>query len=522
MVLPLIAPGGAPAVDTHPDLVEWVNLSPQPASRDIMNDEIPHIQVLGDDLVFAWETDYTHWPNPDGTQPVEYPEDEDIQVRFMRNGTLSPVFNVSTEGVRPEGYGHRSGMTVFKEKLYVYWNSHAWSDNEVFAVVLRVYDPAKDEWDTPRTISDTPDGGISAGASAAVHQGRLWFAWQGRVPHDPNATEPDPYIEIFGRWFDGDEWGPAFRLSEGIPGADTEPTLVSSGGVLHVAWSHDDAVMPGNADIHSRHLLASGEWSELIEEGGGGAERNDKKIKLVDWKGSPSLVWQSDGISLQGQVYSDVMLSVYEDGTWGPPRVVNPAGRFTGNVGPSGISFRDSLYIAWSSADDGITLGTDLDVVVREFDGERFGDIVVLSPDDTEVDRNPSEEGSVELAIYQGNLYAVFDAIFSPVTDGANKDILLRYVGYDIDGDGHDDQEDAFPTYEGEWSDADGDGVGDNTDAYPNDPRRWKQDDGGSGETGIPWVYLSLLAVLVVGVVILKFVLFGRPAEGGRIPPPKP
>ncbi len=504
LALPAGPPEARAAEATLPDLIEYILLSPQPASKDTMNDEIPHVDVLGDDLVFCWETDYTHWPNPDGTSPVELPEDEDIQVRFMRDGVLSPLFNVSSDGVISTGYGHRSAMDVYDGKLYVYWNSHAWSDNGAFAVVLRVYDPATDTWDTPRTISDTPDGGLSAGADTAVHDGKLWFAWQGVAPQDPNSTDPNPGIEIYSRWFDGETWGPVERLSGGMPGQDTEPTVESSGGQLHVAWGHDDAVRPGNADIHHMTLLPGGGWSEMTERLGGGDDRNDKKTNLVDWNGTPVLLWQSDGISLQGQVYSDAMLSVWQGDRWGPARVINPLGRDAGNVVPTAIPFRERLYIAWATSDDGITVGTDLDVVIRDFDGERFGPIVSLSPYDTYVNDNPSDDGSVSLVVYRGNLYAVFDSIFSPVTDGPNKDVLLRYVGYDLDSDGHDDAFDAFPKDAEEWADSDSDGVGDNRDAYPNDRTRWEMEDGGEDGSGPAILAISAgvgAAIMVVLIV---------------------
>ena len=37
LILPLFAMEAEPAEVTLPDLVEWTNLSPQPASSDIMN-----------------------------------------------------------------------------------------------------------------------------------------------------------------------------------------------------------------------------------------------------------------------------------------------------------------------------------------------------------------------------------------------------------------------------------------------------------------------------------------------------
>jgi hypothetical protein len=511
LILPMWSMEAEPAEGTLPDLVEWTNLSPQPASIDIMNDEIPQALVLGDAIAVLWETDYTHWPNPDGTQPVEYPENEDVQLRFITDGELGPIINVSTVDTIPTGYGHRPAMTAYDGKLYVYWNSHAWSGADVFQVVLRVYDPATGTWDEPRPISDMVEGGIAAGARAVEHDGRLWFAWQARYPYEGNGTEPG--IEIHGRWTDGDAWGDVIHISNGLAGADTEPFLLSSGGELHVAWGHDHPVTPGNADIHHRVMDEDGQWGEVVDGLGAGPDRNEKKVKLFDWNGTPVMLWQSDGINTRGQVYSDVMLMLLQDGEWGTPRLVSPPGKDSGNVVPTAEVFRDRLYIAWATGDDGITTGSDLDVVLRDFDGERFGDIVTISPVDTHVDENPSDDGSVDLFIYGGNLYAVFDAIFSPVTDGPNKDVLLRYVGYDMDADGVDDTEDAFPLDPGEQADTDGDGVGDNKDAYPNDKDRWRKE-AEEPEDGLlagDWCAVAgLLLVVLVPILLLVAMHFGQ------------
>ncbi len=519
LALPMLSMVGSPVEETLPDLVEFVNLSPQPASNDIMNDEIPSVEVLGDSVAFLWETDYTHWPNPDGTQPHEYPENEDAQIMFWRDGEFTELFNISTEGVKPEGYGHHPRMTAYDGRLYVFWNSHAWSDNNAFAVVLRVYDPATDTWDQPRTICETPDGGISAGGIGTVHDGKLWVAWQGRSPTQGNFSVDDPDIEILVRSFDGTTWGPVTNISEAKPGKDTEPSLVSIGGELHVAWSHDDPLKPGNADIHHRVMSAEGVWSDMTEELGLGPNRNDKKALIVDWNGTPCLLWQSDGINLRGRVYSDVVLSVMGDDRWGAPLIINPSGNDAGNVVPSALTFRDDLYIAWATSDDGITLGTDMDVVIRNFDGERFGEIAVLSPSDTHVNDRPSDDGSVDLFVFEGNLYAVFDSIFSPVTDGPNKDILLRYVGYDHDGDGTDDASDAFPKDPEEWTDTDGDGVGDNRDAYPNDRTRWQKEEDDPYEGRIPGDACAIGGMLLAVAVPFGLLLWFHYSEKRKARP---
>ena len=49
---------------------------------------------------------------------------------------------------------------------------------------------------------------------------------------------------------------------------------------------------------------------------------------------------------------------------------------------------------------------------------------------------------------------------------------IQRYGCLDSDGDGLDDQLDAFPLDASETLDTDGDGVGDNLDAYPQDATR--------------------------------------------------
>ena len=55
----------------------------------------------------------------------------------------------------------------------------------------------------------------------------------------------------------------------------------------------------------------------------------------------------------------------------------------------------------------------------------------------------------------------------------------------DSDGDGYNDESDAFPNDETEWSDSDGDGVGDNADQFPNNPSETTDSDGdGVGDNG--------------------------------------
>ena len=503
-------------------LVRFVDLSARGAA-DIMNDEAPHLAVLGDDLVVCWETDYTHWANPDGTPPTEEPNNEDAQVRILHGGVWGPAVNISTQGLAIDGYAHHPRMAVYDGRLYVFWNSHAWSPNSAYSVVVRPYDPATGTWGDATRIVDTPDGGLDAGATATVHDGLLYFAWQS--VREGAMNESGAGIEVLARSYDGHVWGPVMPVSQGVKGPDTEPSLASVGGVLHAAWMHDDPVHPGNADIWWSSLLPNGSWAAPTPDLGFGDLRNDKKANLIVWGDSLALLWEADGFTPRGEVFSDIVLRLYSGGAWGAAVQVSPTDRYAGNNVPAGAVYRDRLYVAWSSNDDSLALGNDTDIVMRDYDGERLGAIVALSPDDTWMEGHPSDDGAVDLAVYNGSLYAAWDAIFSPVIDGLEKDVLLRYVGYDYDGDGHDDGVDAVPTDPAEWQDSDGDGHGDLSDAYPNDPLRWeKETDGGGGGDGggIPTATVMAVvaaAVVVVLVAAIVYLARSRPPRKGADEP---
>lgn len=95
----------------------------------------------------------------------------------------------------------------------------------------------------------------------------------------------------------------------------------------------------------------------------------------------------------------------------------------------------------------------------------------------------------------------------------------------DSDGDGFDDDIDAFPDDSTQWSDSDGDGYGDNPDgnspdAFPDDPTRWEATQPTEGET--PWYesenarYMIMLLIIVIVVCAILVGLFARPKRAAQ------
>jgi len=73
----------------------------------------------------------------------------------------------------------------------------------------------------------------------------------------------------------------------------------------------------------------------------------------------------------------------------------------------------------------------------------------------------------------------------------------------DSDGDGHGDNSDAFPNDSTEWTDSDGDGHGDNSDAYPNDASKWKKTEKKEEKGFIPGFETFLLLIVLTGCAIV-------------------
>ena len=75
-------------------------------------------------------------------------------------------------------------------------------------------------------------------------------------------------------------------------------------------------------------------------------------------------------------------------------------------------------------------------------------------------------------AYHPGSLY------FTPAGDNITFDVTVLQPVIDSDGDGVEDDEDAFPDDPDETHDDDGDGVGNNTDEFPQDPDEQYDSDG--------------------------------------------
>jgi len=96
------------------------------------------------------------------------------------------------------------------------------------------------------------------------------------------------------------------------------------------------------------------------------------------------------------------------------------------NVQPDVVSASGTAYVFWSTNDDGIKHGSDMDVVYRSYDGERLGPVVEVS--------DPNDDGLnetyVTACLFRGNLYAAWMAVsIDPAAeDGVNLEVMCIRV----------------------------------------------------------------------------------------------
>ncbi|MEE9150257.1 MAG: hypothetical protein V3U20_00290, partial [Thermoplasmata archaeon] len=126
----------------------------------------------------------------------------------------------------------------------------------------------------------------------------------------------------------------------------------------------------------------------------------------------------------------------------------------------------------------------------------------------------PLETGNYEYEV------SVKDNVGNPYKSGKYPlTISEEQIPDDTDGDGYNDDIDAFPADPTQWLDSDGDGYGDNPDgnnpdAYPNDPTRWTEAQSAEDET--PWYesenarYMIMLLIIVIIVCAILAGLFAR------------
>ena len=290
------------------------------------------------------------------------------------------------------------------------------ADNDI---LLRPLDPASRTWGPVTSV--TPNhAGQDRHPSVAAFKGRLVVAWTATDPAHPGDDD------ILMRTYDGAAFGEVIEVSAANNSArDWAVDMAVVGDRLALAWQWNNrTVRPDDYDTMYREWDGTGFTGPPVDLSVD-PSRVDKGPRVAEVGGAPFVVWESapspgvpGGIAVQGR-------SVGPKSPSGVVAVTRPdAG--SSNVQPDVVTANGTAYVFWSTNDDGVKHGSDMDVVYRSYDGERLGPVLEVSdPDDDGLN-----ETYVTACLFEGNLYAAWmAAIVDPVAeDGVNLEVMCRRV----------------------------------------------------------------------------------------------
>ncbi len=340
---------------------------------------------------------------------------------------VSVVDTQDQDFIAHEHYSHEGMAVAFREKVYFVFASDdpTYTSGEEHDIVLRFYDPARDEWGP--VIEVTPnDDGQDREPQAAVLGDRLVIAWRTNDPAKAEGNDDDLVL----RTFDGAAFSEILTITpDGEGTMDARMDVAVVGDRLCMVWEWNNRTNgPSDWDVMYREFdgtTFSGPAVPLAPV----PERVSKLPRIATVGEDPFVVWESrPPTGEQGAVAIRACRVV--DGQPGPVVDVTRRGSAAENVQPDVVSAGGKAYILWSSFDDSLTHGPDSDIVMREYDGDTLGDVVELSHprDGPEVN-----EGFVTACVFQDSIYAVWRMMY-PVDPSlgldvpVNEDIVMRRV----------------------------------------------------------------------------------------------
>ncbi len=419
---------------------------------------------------------------------------------------------------------------VYNDKLYLFWSSSDSNSLPAGAVggtdiLYRVYDGKN--WTKDNALVSIPgkDGTHWEDARpwGQVYNNKLYLVWTRTV--EENAT----YVKIVGRVLDGQTWSDMMDISlpSNITLCDAPFMTMYKTGIYLVYH----ALNMVTRDIDVMLTVFDGiKWNSAtsIYHVANPASGYISTPRLTVYNNPVTKneelwgIWETYGGAAvaRSPVDCDIVGRAFDGTKWGEPFEVTPPTDEGLDLNPSIYSLNNRVYVVWESLDPTTKDGSDPDIVMRVYDGEGWGEVVLLSrPGDRDsldqnFEHNLGKDDQVSVGVYNNKLYAMFRSWDNVTGRDGSRDIIVRYItDYDNDGDGYPDSQDAFPLDPNEWKDTDGDGCGDVKDAYPKDPSKCLKSSSPSGKESTFASLACLVVVLFVVLIAALIYMFERPGH---------
>lgn len=302
---------------------------------------------------------YMAWDSEDDT--ITNGTDRDIVLRTYDGLNFGPIVELSTIG--DTGQDFLPQLEVFNDKLYVVWETRdpITSDGTDMDIVYRSFDGTI--WSPIEEITPVGDASSDYIPQVEVFDDRLWVVWRTDNPSLGWSTDADIVL----RSFDGSAWGSYEEVTPTTNfGTDLGPCLSAYNGQLYVAWATNDAVTSSGGDwdivVRSRTSTAWNPVVEITNITDSGDDGNDP-IDMATYQGKLVVAWGTDDSTTSDGGDYDVVMREFDGTSWAPIVEVTNPGDSSGDNIPHLQEYNDKLFITWIWGDY---------IGIKSYDGATF------------------------------------------------------------------------------------------------------------------------------------------------------
>jgi hypothetical protein len=430
LIVGLVAASAAPASACIPGMPEQefeaqavaagtAFLEPTHLSRSTVDELFPQTISFKDRLYVTWQRedfndtvkyfvtltsfDGTEWSSP---LYISSP-DMDQMVRSELN--LNPRFGAS------------------EEVLYLAWASNEpnWTNGNDDDIVFR-YTEDGETWSEVIQVTGHYNDGLDKLPRVQPFKGTTWFLWETNDRYDSDGTDMD----IVMRPWDGNDFGQTVEVTpSGDVYNDHHVQVAADDDHMYFMWMKKNYTS-GYANVHDvwGRVFDGTQWVTPPMKINSDAIADNEHPHVVAADGQAFFVWETQDTGKLSDPTSIVMRQWDPEDGLGRRVIISSMTSNGKDSGPVGLWHNSRLYVTWISIDQGVTFGSDADLICRigELDDEgqvRFDDFneISSSTDDYE-DRQP------QMVVYDDIVNVVW-AIDTNYTDIIPPDILVKTGG---------------------------------------------------------------------------------------------
>ena len=282
-----------------------------------------------------------------------------------------------------------------EDALYIVWTSNEpyWTSGTDDDVVFRFTEDGV-SWSEPIEVTGHYNNGLDKLARVVPLKDKVWFIWETNDPLDSDGADMD----IVMRSWDGHDLGQVVEVTPpGDAYNDHYVDVAADDENMYFIWMKKNYTS-GKANIHdiwARVHDGSSFVTPPIKISSDAIEDNAHP-SVVEADGRGFFLWETYDTGKTGDETSAVIRQWTVDNGMGRPTTVSSLTSNGKDTRPTGLWWKDQLFVAWTSTDQGKTFGADADLLFRvgKLDGDgyiRFDDFIEVSDSmDDFSDRFPS------------------------------------------------------------------------------------------------------------------------------------